>query len=144
MIFNTIFILVCFYLGFKAGNYMISKKKQMIITPKDRFCKKAYQLSKVVKPVIGCKWHKLYNQEQKDILLDICYMPEDLIEFLLIDKFTCQEDYLGSIDIFFILECKTFDYKSPLKYEIGNMKLITKQMYLQHDYLDLRLKLGIN
>lgn len=123
---------------------MISKKKQMIITPKDRFCKKAYQLSKVVKPVIGCKWHKLYNQEQKDILLDICYMPEDLIEFLLIDKFTCQEDYLGSIDIFFILECKTFDYKSPLKYEIGNMKLITKQMYLQHDYLDLRLKLGIN
>jgi len=122
---------------------MISKKKQMIITPKDRFCKKAYQLSKVVKPVIGCKWHKLYNQEQKDILLDICYMPEDLIEFLLIDKFTCQEDYLG-IDIFFILECKTFDYKSPLKYEIGNMKLITKQMYLQHDYLDLRLKLGIN
>jgi len=91
MIFNTIFILVCFYLGFKAGNYMISKKKQMIITPKDRFCKKAYQLSKVVKPVIGCKWHKLYNQEQKDILLDICYMPEDLIEFLLIDKFTCQD-----------------------------------------------------
>jgi hypothetical protein len=116
----------------------------MVTTPKDRFCKKAYQLSKLVKPVIGCKWYKFYNQQQKDILLDICYMPEDLIEFLLIDKFTCLEDYLGSIDIFFILECKTFEYKNPLKYEIGNMQQITKQMYLQHDYLDIRLKLGIN
>ena len=116
----------------------------MIITPKDRFCKKAYQLSKLVKPVIGCKWYKLYNQQQKDILLDICYMPEELIDFLLIDTFTCQDDYLGSIDIFFILENTTFDYINPLKYEVGNMKQVTKQMYLQHDYLDLKLKIGVN
>ena len=116
----------------------------MIINPKDRFCKKAYQLSKKVKPIIGCKWYKLYDQEQKDILLDICYMPEELIEFLLLDNFVSKQDYLNSIDIFFMLECKTFEYINPLKYVIGNMKDITKQMYIQHDYLDLRLKLGIN
>ena len=116
----------------------------MIIDKKERFCKKAYQLSKKVKAVIGCKWYKLYSKEQKAILLDICYMPEELIEFLLLDTFTCKADYLGSIDIFFILECKTFEYKNPLNYEIGNMQQVTKQMYLQHDYLDLRLKLGIN
>mgnify|MGYP003660578771 CR=1 FL=1 len=55
----------------------------MMLTPKDRFCKKAYILSKLVKPAIGCKWYKFYNQQQKDILLDICYMPEDLVDFLL-------------------------------------------------------------
>lgn len=116
----------------------------MIVDKKDRFCKKAYYLSKKVKPIIGCKWYKLYTKEQKALLLDICYMPEELIDFLLVDNFTTKEDYLQSIEIFFILENTTFDYINPLKYEIGNMKQVTKQMYLQHDYLDLKLKIGIN
>ena len=46
--------------------------------------------------------------------------------------------------IFFILEHKTYDYQDPLKYEIGNMEQVADKMYLKHDYLDLKLKLGIN
>ena len=112
-------------------------------TPKNRFCRKALQLSAQIKPLIGCKWWKKYNTEQKEILLDMCYMPEELIDFLLMDNIKSKTDYFNSVDVWLILEYKTFSYKHPLKYKVGLMMLITKQINLQHDYLDLRFRIGI-
>jgi len=112
-------------------------------TPKNRFCRKALKLSAQLKPLIGCRWWKRYNKEQKAILLDMCYMPEELIDFLLMDKIESKTDYFNSVDVWLILEYKTFSYKHPLKYKVGFMELITKQINLQHDYLDLRFKIGI-
>ena len=112
-------------------------------TPKNRFCRKALKLSAHIKPLLGCKWWKSYNTEQKEILLDMCYMPEELIDFLLMDKIESKTDYFNSVDIWLILEYKTFSYKHPLKYRVGFMQLITKQINLQHDYLELRFKIGI-
>ena len=112
-------------------------------TPKNRFCKKAIALSKKIKPLIGCKWYRSYSKEQKAILLDMCYMPEELIDFLLMDRIESETDYFNSVDIWLILEYKTFSYKHPLKYKVGFMELITKQINLQHDYLELRFKIGI-
>ncbi len=112
-------------------------------TPKNRFCRKALKLSAQIKPLIGCRWWKKYNKEQKDILLDMCYMPEELIDFLLMDNIQSKTDYFNSVDVWLILEYKTFNYKHPLKYKVGFMQLITKQINLQHDYLDLRFKIGI-
>jgi len=111
---------------------------------KDRFCRKALSLAAKIKPILGCKWYKGYTPEQKAILLDMCYMPEDLIDFLLLDDgINKKVDYFNSIDVYLILEYKTFSYKHPLKYKVGFMQLITKQINLQHDYLDLRFKIGI-
>ncbi len=111
--------------------------------PKNRFCRKALKLAAHIKPLIGCKWWKPYNKEQKDILLDICYMPEELIDFLLMDRIESKKDYFNSLDVWLILEYKTFSYKAALKYKVGFMQLITKQINLQHDYLDLRFRIGI-
>jgi hypothetical protein len=113
-------------------------------TPKNRFCRKALKLAKRIKPLIGCKWWKRYTKEQKAILEDMCYMPEELIDFLLIDTIESKIDYFNSVDIWLILEFKTFNYKHPLKYKVGFMQLITKQINLQHDYLELKQKIGIN
>ena len=113
-------------------------------TPKSRFCRKALKLSAQIKPLIGCKWWKPYNKEQKAILLDMCYMPEELIDFLLMDNIKSKIDYFNSVDVWLILEFKTFNYKYPLKYKVGFMQLITKQIYLQHDYLELKQKIGVN
>jgi hypothetical protein len=112
--------------------------------PKNRFCKKAIALSKKIKPLIGCKWYRSYSKEQKAILLDMCYMPEELIDFLIIDDgINSKEDFFNSVDIFLLLEYKTFGYNHPLKYRVGFMQLITKQINLQHDYIELRQKIGI-
>ncbi len=73
----------------------------------------------------------------------MCYMPEELIDFLLMDRIESKTDYFNSVDVWLILEYKTFSYKHPLKYKVGLMMLITKQINLQHDYLDLRFKIGI-
>lgn len=70
-------------------------------------------------------------------------MPEELIDFLLMDNIQSKTDYFNSVDVWLILEYKTFNYKHPLKYKVGFMQLITKQINLQHDYLDLRFKIGI-
>lgn len=112
-------------------------------TPKNRFCRKALKLAAKIKPIIGCKWYKSYNAEQKEILLDMCYMPEELIDFLLLDVIKEKIDFFNSVDLWLILEYKTFSYKYPLKYKVGLMQLITKQINLQHDYLELKEKIGI-
>jgi hypothetical protein len=113
-------------------------------TPKNRFCRKALALSKKIKQVIGCKWYRKYTKEQKDILLDMCYMPEELIDFLTIDDgINNKQDLFNSVDVYLILEYKTFGYKHPLKYRVGFMQLITEQINLQHDYIELRQKIGI-
>jgi hypothetical protein len=59
------------------------------------------------------------------------------------DNKQSKTDYFNSVDVWLILEYKTFNYKHPLKYKVGFMQLITKQINLQHDYLDLRFKIGI-
>ncbi len=112
-------------------------------TPKNRFCRKALKLAAKIKPIIGCKWYKSYTAEQKEILLDMCYMPEELIDFLLLDVIKEKIDFFNSVDVWLILEYKTFSYKHPLKYKVGLMQLITKQINLQHDYLELKQKIGI-
>lgn len=113
--------------------------------PKDRFLRKAFKLARKVKPIIGCYWHSVYNDEQTSILKDIGFMNEDLIDFLLIDAgIVTKNDYFNSIDVFLILEYKTFDYNHPLKYKIGMMQQITKQINLHHDYLDLKTKIGLD
>ena len=96
-----------------------------------------------IKPIIGCKWYKSYTTEQKEILLDMCYMPEELIDFLLLDVIKKKVDFFNSVDVYLILEYRTFNYKHPLKYKVGFMQLITKQINLQHDYLELKEKIGI-
>lgn len=114
-------------------------------TPKNRFIKKAIKLAAKVKPIIGCVWYKTYTLEQAQILEDICHMDEAMIDFLLIDDgINSKIDYFNSIDVYLILESKTFDYKHPLKYKVGTMYQITKQMYLQHDFLELKLKIGLD
>ncbi len=72
-------------------------------------------------------------------------MDEAMIDFLLLDDgINSKIDYFNSIDVYLILESKTFDYKHPLKYEVGTMYQITKQMYIHHDFLDLKLKIGLD
>jgi len=114
-------------------------------TPKNRFLRKALKLAKKVKPLIGCKWFARYSQEQADILEDICFMNEDLIDFLLLDNgIATKNDYFNSIDVFLVLECKTFDYNHPLKYKVGAMSQVTKLINLHHDFLDLKKKIGLD
>jgi NRPS condensation-like uncharacterized protein len=114
-------------------------------TPKDRFLLKALKLAKKVKPLIGCKWYSTYSQEQADILEDICFMNEDLIDFLLLDDgIATKNDYFNSIDVFLVLECKTFEYKHPLKYKVGAMSQVTKLINMHHDFLDLKTKIGLD
>ena len=115
------------------------------MNPKKRFIKKAFKLAKVIKPLLGCVWYKKLDQEQKDILNDITYMDESMIDFLLLDDgIKSKNDYFNSIDVFLLLESKTFNYKHPLKYKVGSMSLLTKQIYLQHDFIDLKNKIGLD
>ena len=116
----------------------------MINKNKKRFCKKAFILCKKIKKCIRCKWYKKHTKEQKKILLDIAFMPEELIDFLLLDNFLNKKEYLKSIQSFLDLESKTFNIKYPLLYKIGNMNVITRKLYIEHDYAELKLKLGIN
>jgi hypothetical protein len=72
-------------------------------------------------------------------------MNEDLIDFLLLDDgIATKNDYFKSIDVFLVLECKTFDYKHPLKYKVGAMSQVTKLINMHHDFLDLKTKIGLD
>ena len=130
----------------QSEDYCLQYTKRLEMqNPKDRFLRKAFKLARKVKPIIGCRWYSAYNDEQASILEDIAFMNEDLIDFLLLDDgIVTKNDYFNSIDVFLILECKTFDYNYPLKYKIGMMQQITKQINLHHDYLDLKTKIGLD
>jgi hypothetical protein len=98
--------------------------------------KKVYKLSWKVKKAIGCKWWRRYNQQQKDILIDLEYIPEELADFLLKDDFKDLHQYLYSIESYLHLEQLTFEYKYPLKYKIGMMSELNSLISMHHKKLD--------
>jgi len=101
--------------------------------------KKVYKLSWKVKKAIGCKWWKAYTRQQKAIIDDLEYMPEELADFLLKDDFKDLHQYLYSIESFLHLEQLTFKYKYPLKYKIGMMRELNSLIFMQHKNLDSQL-----
>ena len=101
--------------------------------------KKVYKLSWKVKKAIGCKWWKMYTRQQKSIISDLEYMPEELADFLLKDDFKDLHQYLYSIESFLHLEQLTFKYKYPLKYKIGMMRELNSLIFMQHKNLDSQL-----
>ena len=108
-----------------------------------RFFKKAYKLAKKVKKVLNCRWYKKKTNKQIALLTDILFMDEALIDFLILDHFKNEEQYINSINTFFDLEAKTFNYNGRLIYEIGSMYSLTQKVYLHHDYMEFKLKIGI-
>ena len=108
-----------------------------------RFFKKAYKLAKKVKKVLNCRWFRKKTEKQIILLTDIAYMDEALIDFLLLDYFKTEHQYINSINAFFDLESKAFNYNEQLIYKAGMMQVFTKKIYLHHDYMELKLKIGI-
>lgn len=111
---------------------LIEHERQLVI----KHYKKLYKLSWKVKKAIGCKWWRRYNQQQKDILTDLEYMPEELADFLLEDDFQDIHQYLWSIQSYLHFEQLTFNYNFPLKYEIGKMKELSTLMFMHHKKID--------
>ena len=70
-------------------------------------------------------------------------MDEALIEFLLLDEFKNEDQYINSINAFFELEAEAFNYADNFIYEAGLMQVFTKKMYLHHDYMEFKLKIGL-
>ena len=100
--------------------------------------KKLYKLSWKVKKAIGCKWWKKYTIQQKQILKDLEYMPEDLADFLLVDDFEDIHQYLWSIECYLNFEQLTYKYKYPLKYELGKMEQLNNLIYLHNKKFEKR------
>jgi hypothetical protein len=112
---------------------LIEHERQLVI----KHYKKLYKLSWKVKKAIRCKWWRRYNQQQKDILTDLEYMPEELADFLLEDDFLDIHQYLWSIQSYLHFEQLTFNYKYPLKYEIGKMRELSNLIFLHHKKLNI-------
>tara|TARA_R100001443_G_scaffold57634_2_gene68340 strand:- start:8121 stop:8465 length:345 start_codon:yes stop_codon:yes gene_type:complete len=110
---------------------------------KKRFFKKAYKLAKKVKKVLNCRWYKKKTNKQIALLTDILFMDEALIDFLILDYFKTEQQYINSINAFFDLEAKAFNYNEQLIYQAGRMHSLTQKVYLQHDYMEFKLKIGI-
>ena len=108
-----------------------------------RFFKKAYKLAKKVKKVLNCRLYKKKTNKQIALLTDILFMDEALIDFLILDYFKTEQQYINSINAFFDLEAKAFNYNQQLIYEAGSMNLLTQKVYLHHDYMEFKLKIGI-
>jgi hypothetical protein len=98
--------------------------------------KKVYKLSWKVKKAIGCKWWRRYNKQQKAIIKDLEYMPEELADFLLKDDFQDLHQYLWSIESYLKFEQLTFNYNYSLIYEIGKMKELNALIHIHHLKID--------
>ena len=76
------------------------------------------------------------TQRQKVILLEVEMLHEDLLDVLIASKFKTEKEYLELINTFLDLEYRTYNYKHPLKYKVGNMDNIVLLILMHHEIID--------
>ena len=102
------------------------------------------KLQRKVKRKIGVRFWKKATEQQQQIINDIYYMPFDLMDYLLIEKYKSIDEYLECVNTWLQFEQQTFDYNYPLKYIVGHMKILLHDMDLHHQYMELKTKIGLN
>lgn len=102
------------------------------------------KLQRKVKWRIGVRFWRKPTEQQQQIINDILFMPFDLMDYLLADRYKSIEEYIISINTWLEFEQLTFEYNYPLNYKIGHMKALLHDMDLHHQYMELKTKIGLN
>ena len=102
------------------------------------------KLQRKVKWRIGVRFWRKPTEQQQQIINDILFMPFDLMDYLLADRYNSIEEYIISINTWLQFEQQTFEYNYPLKYIVGHMKILLHDMDLHHQYMELKTKIGLN
>ena len=102
------------------------------------------KLQRKVKRKIGVRFWKKPTEQQQQIINDILFMPFDMMDYLLIEKYKSIDQYLECINTWLQFEEQTFEYNYPLKYIVGHMKILLHDMDLHHQYMELQTKIGLN
>ena len=102
------------------------------------------KLQRKVKWKIGVRFWKKATEQQQQIINDIIYMPFDLMDYLLIEKYKSIDEYIECVNTWLQFEQQTFEYNYPLKYIVGHMKTLLHDIDLHHQYIELKTKIGLN
>ena len=72
----------------------------------------------------------LYHRQ---LLHDVKFMNEDLLDVVYNGKFTSKEGYIRDINAYLSLECETYGYKPPLDYKVGKMDKLVILILMHHE-----------
>ena len=100
--------------------------------------RKVVNLTKRVKALFDLGYFTKPNERQEQMMMDVGDMTLGLIEYLLRDTWTTEDQYIESINAFLDFESVTFDYKPRLVYVVGTMQKLSTMIYLQHEVIQLR------
>ena len=102
------------------------------------------KLQRKVKWRIGMRFWNKPTEHQQQIINDILFMPFDLMDYLLLEKYKSIDEYIECINTWLQFEQQTFEYNYPLKYIVGHMKILLNDIDLHHQYIELKTKIGLN
>jgi len=113
----------------EATKIQAGLKREQDKTFKAKFIKVLYKIHKLKEP------YKVRQSLCAD--LQGCN-SEDLMDVLVIAKFTNEAEFISTVNAFLSLECKAYEYPVDLTYQVGKMKQITDFILLFHKQYELK------
>lgn len=109
-----------------------------------RHLKKQKKLIKIVTKLIGKKKAN-YSEYDRNLLLDITFMYEDIVDYLLIENYKNVKEYIACVDAYLDLESTAYEHKVKVTYKVGAMFEITKYLLLcYNEYRQDEIKKTLN